>query len=985
MEEVYDYSRHRYCIFIDLSYDFITSRAFAIHRPYMVVESSVNRYRTSILYDTTTRNIIARGNKADEANKDPKGLQEGVIYVRNTLSELADINLKSKQHPFDYQGAHSMSLKLVSAQYPAFRSVQRKLMPQLLKQAHFVIPFGLKELRLSLIACVEKHCDTTLSSESIDDMLEKLNQECQGINYFLLPDLKSRWTNESITLGDMLEHFSGYAEKFFRNEVDKFLVGRSNIVPRPLNIVYTSRIPKTFLAMGLILSVHCWSQKYSRELKESYISAELGDDSPIFELFDNRRRIIATQELLENRIEGFNVRRNPVILPNKTTIEEPKSCLKPIIFINIDISPIRIQTAFTYLDKDRQVRQEQNFECFIKQSELHQRPILRISNRLKLGLEKIFGDYLQMYSSNKRNMKKRIPVSPASELLGKEFQTTRDKSNLSSDERIKSKKNRLKRISKLFVSSDPDPNLFKELMTNLEMDDLFASKDEFPASDSESFTTYHPGYVYFFMITYLHCLNKQIEEKLESNVGSNWGANNIWYGVSIDKSILDTVFGSIKNLEKSFFASGILGKDDELRKAKFCTRGEETLPAIQHKYQYLDFSLKSYYVIAQISSKHIRLSLHQVVKLASPGEDPASIIIQDEIIHIDDVYDILCKSIMKSLQINCQVDYCTTHKSQEDTQYDFQSFEIYNNIYRNLKPCVVELFEKNKSNLNMNSKIQLNINTKCGCSISIFLRDIIEVGLMPVIESLATDIVASLTNKKLFGNYIPNYIFLFGDPFNLAQGSKIHIAYTMLMLKAIDDGVYIKEKDTQTFVVRESIFQLLEKFLSGKKPYMFERFVTGTLCQVSSNTYGMRISRSGISIPYTRINSDGDIKSTIADDGSYLVFIQKGKPVPTKGLIIQINEPDPITLEILQLESLTSIVPDKCALLHRVTPGATYEIGSSGLSIYGVKSFVVEYEQISSNLSIKLSRGCMGKNDDYIDKPYYKTVNIIEPLTLAYI
>ncbi|KAI7891430.1 uncharacterized protein EV154DRAFT_224255 [Mucor mucedo] len=426
------------------------------------------------------------------------------------------------------------------------------------------------------------------------------------------------------------------------------------------------------------------------------------------------------------------------------------------------------------------------------------------------------------------------------------------------------------------------------------MDDLFASKDESCGSDSESFTTCHPGYMYFFMITYLHCINKQIEAKLESDVGLNWRANNIWYGVSVDKNLLDTVFGSINNLEKIFFASRILKKDDDLRKAKFCTRGEEILPALQHKYQHLDFGLKSYFIVAQISSKHIQLSLHQVVKLVSPEEDPASIIIQDEMLHIDDVSDTLCKSIMKSLQVNCQVDYCTTHKSQGDTQYDFQSLEIYSNIYRNLKPCVVELFEKNKSNLDMDSIIQLSINTKCGCSISIFLRDIIEVGLMSVIEGITTDIVASLTDKTLFGNYVPNYIFVLGNPFNLVQRSKIHTAYTMIMQKAIDDAVYIKEKDTKTFVPRESIYQLLKTFSSRKKPYMFDRFVTGTLCQVSSNTYGMRIS---FNFPvewmtFTRINSDGDIKNTIADDGSYLVLIQKGKPVPTNGHIIQINKPE---------------------------------------------------------------------------------------------
>ncbi|KAI7888093.1 uncharacterized protein EV154DRAFT_321732 [Mucor mucedo] len=245
----------------------------------------------------------------------------------------------------DYQGTYSVDLKLVSAQYPAFRLSNRELVPQLLKQAHFVVPFGLKELQSSLIACVEKHCDTTLSSKFVNDMLEKLRQKYDEfadyrnmyrvLNEQPLPDLKSRWTNKSITLGDILGHFSGFVEKLFRNEVDKFLVGRSNRVPRPLDIFYTSRIPETFLTLGIISSVNCWSKKYFRELNEFYISAELGDGSPIFQLSDYRSRRNAIEGLLLNRMEEFNVRRNPIILSNETTIEEPKSCLKPIIFINI--------------------------------------------------------------------------------------------------------------------------------------------------------------------------------------------------------------------------------------------------------------------------------------------------------------------------------------------------------------------------------------------------------------------------------------------------------------------------------------------------------------------------------------------------------------------------------------------------------------------------------------------------------------------------
>ncbi|KAI7877884.1 uncharacterized protein EV154DRAFT_486274 [Mucor mucedo] len=86
------------------------------------------------------------------------------------------------------------------------------------------------------------------------------------------------------------------------------------------------------------------------------------------------------------------------------------------------------------------------------------------------------------------------------------------------------------------------------------------------------------------------------------------------------------------------------------------------------------------------------------------------------------------------------------------------------------------------------------------------------------------------------------------------------------------------------------------------------------------------------------------------------VFIQKRKPVPTKGLIIQVNDPYYINLGILQLESSTSTASDRNALLHGDTPGMTYNIGSSDLSYNTIRKIGVEYEQISNHLSIKVSR-----------------------------
>lgn len=123
------------------------------------------------------------------------------------------------------------------------------------------------------------------------------------------------------------------------------------------------------------------------------------------------------------------------------------------------------------------------------------------------------------------------------------------------------------------------------------------------------------------------------------------------------------------------------------------------------------------------------------------------------------------------------------------------------------------------------------------------------------------------------------------------HSSLTHTAYTLITQQAIDDGLYSKEKDTQFFVLRDSFDQLM-KLDRQNKPYMYERFVNGTLCQISSTSYAIRIISlvPDISYPFSRINRNGNIKNTIEGDGSCLVFTKEGKPIPTKSFTIRYNQ-----------------------------------------------------------------------------------------------
>ncbi|KAI7891700.1 uncharacterized protein EV154DRAFT_506933 [Mucor mucedo] len=930
-------------------------------------------------------------------------------YIQEDHDILGDVEMKLGDQyvicTLDYQGTFCVNLELVSVQYHNSTVIESKWLPQSLKQVQFTIPFESRDLRSPLIAYLEKLCGNTIPSEIIEALLVIVSELSKDRKLDIVPSffkpfhrLKNLYTEQyglkeseiddiqSITNVDIYKNVNGFTDNIFNYQMDILLQGTSNTKTRSMVIFDTEQVRDRCFSGILLNLIERWSETY-REQKKSYGLIAKG------EAFNySRLQSSGILDLIAYQMQVFNIRRAPVILSNNTAIEHSKRFSKSTILINIDMLPTQTNTIVTYLDENMQAKQTKTFDCnmkpldsFITYSKLEHRPILYINNSLKLLLENIFGDYLKLFStSNRLSITRETLWSSVSTLLVR-VSRKMPKSLLSNYYRIKSSANWRKEIRNVFVSSNP--NLHKKLIRNVEMNDFLTSNDESCSANINLFTTSDPGYIFFFMITYLSIFNKLLEDKLEHNVGSKWKSNSIWCGVFIDKSLLDIVFGSIKNLEKSFFACGILQKGNNLRRAKFCTRGEEILPAIQQKLIDLEFKMKSYFVVAQVFSKHIQLTLHQVVILASSEENAATIVIQDDILDIDDVYDSLCKPLWKTIQSNTQVNYCAIHNDRYNAQHDLYTFQAYSDISQNLKLCVVKLLEMNKASVDMNSKIHLSISNKCTCSISVSLRDCIEVALVSVIENMATVIAASLTNKRLYGKYAANYIFVFGDPFNVFYGSVIHTIYTMLMQKTIDDAVQFKEKDTITFALGESLYQLL-KPVTHTKPHMLEHFITGKLCRVSSETYALRVkeSHTGLHIPFSRINRNGDIKNNLYEDGNYLVFIQKGKPVSTSIFAIQLQEHiDIFTLDIIQAaDNSEAVVTKKYSVLDSNADGSKYRLRTNKYR-GSISTIVMECKQIKYDLSLKLLRECSILYHDSRRIPLYDSLNIIEPLTLAYI
>ncbi|KAI7895810.1 uncharacterized protein EV154DRAFT_493846 [Mucor mucedo] len=945
-------------------------------------------------------------------------LQSTFRYMQ--LGSFSDKNIEAqsgKQYiicSLDLQTEIFVDLELVSAQYPpALKAIDSNYVPQLLNHTRFTIPFGPNEIRLLLTSCLKKYCKTIQALEIIDKMFgQNYLQQFVASNSLPLHDplplypfrnngafnteqseLKKSEIDaiQAITREEVLENFFNSARKTFIDHMHVLLQCTSNVKTRSMIIFHSDQIAHNFITIDLLKRIENWSKTYGEEEKKSFFKLIRNGEKLSFNLdIDHTQAGMAS--LLKTQMQDFNMSRDPIILPlMDAKTEQFQSSLKPIYFITIAILPTNINVNVTYLDENAKFKQTENIKCniqpldsFIIKSELYQRPVLYTNNRLKLHLRKVFGSYLNMYSKPIRQTRTKSPLkSLGLKLFTQCLRKVKMKSAFVNRCRIKTSQNCSKDIRNLFVY--PKPKLLERLTKNVKMDGFFTLSDTRDSTDSLA-NTCNPGYMFFFLLTYLHNLNNLLEGKLQCLFGNDWQKKNMWYGVSVDKNLLDTVFGSKKNLEKLFFASGILRKDDKFRKAKFCTHGEEILPAIQQNFVDLEFKIKSYFVVVQVFSKHVQLTLHQVVKLATSGRSVSTIIIQDKIICIDDACDTLCKEIWKSMQFKRQITCCTPHRDNDYLKNSFGSLKTYKSILQNLNISIAELLERNRTHFDMNSEIKLRINDECVCTVSISLRNIIELGMKPIILNIASIAASSLTNKELFGNYETDYLFILGDPFNLCNGSSFHTAYTIIMQQAIDDNLHFKLRDIRSFVIRESTSKLLEQ-VTRIIPCIYDKFINGTLSQVSSETYAVRFPSiyTGEYFSFCRINHSDDTKNNVKKDGGYLIFIQKGKPIPTARFMIKmvVDSVDRPWAEIIKVKHLNS-VSGKYSLLDKDSKGPKYRMRPKGQK-RSAQKLIIECRHINYNYSLELSIRMMGRDVNYNQTSYKEYIALGEPLTLAYI
>ncbi|KAG2195820.1 hypothetical protein INT47_010030 [Mucor saturninus] len=214
------------------------------------------------------------------------------------------------------------------------------------------------------------------------------------------------------------------------------------------------------------------------------------------------------------------------------------------------------------------------------------------------------------------------------------------------------------------------------------------------------------------------------------------------------------------------------------------------------------------------------------------------------------------------------------------------------------------------------------------------LRNTIDIGIKPTIQNLTDTIAASIVNTDLFGNYVIDHVFVLEELFGLPYDTPLGMVYIKVIQESLDNSIALKEKDTQGYFLKESVYQLL-KPIKGTKPYMYDSFIKGDLQQVSSETYALYIGsdtyeeHGQVSLTWKHPKDGKTV--TVKGNASAIVILEKGQIIPNTGVFVHfdieienenINDDDDngcVELRMIRITSFENIALEQSVLLDAIS------------------------------------------------------------------
>ncbi|GAA5815466.1 hypothetical protein MFLAVUS_008978 [Mucor flavus] len=304
---------------------------------------------------------------------------------------------------------------------------------------------------------------------------------------------------------------------------------------------------------------------------------------------------------------------------------------------------------------------------------------------------------------------------------------------------------------------------------------------------------------------------------------------------------------------------GLVPKDNNTKKLRITAQGERVLPAIQ-KSLGLEFTLRSYFLLCQLHEDYVQLSLHQVVTASTSEEkEQESIIVQDEIVAIPNIYDSLCESMWRNLvQDSSLIELCEMHNTSDKSKiFGLFSSNIKTEFFANLKVHISDnVLQNNPGAQSKSGTYAVKLNNSCNCKVHLATADVIDISFTPVLQDIACTLSGSLLNKELFGNYMNiDYLFSF---IRFSSNPQLQYAFARILEEEADDFNLELGIDTCCLLVPKLFNQLIRPVIA-QRPFCYKDFKTGALQQVCSGNYVfgvMSYLMGGKQTFYLRSNDD---------------------------------------------------------------------------------------------------------------------------------
>ncbi|GAA5817549.1 hypothetical protein MFLAVUS_011097 [Mucor flavus] len=367
-------------------------------------------------------------------------------------------------------------------------------------------------------------------------------------------------------------------------------------------------------------------------------------------------------------------------------------------------------------------------------------------------------------------------------------------------------------------------------------------------------------YIKAFVLIYMIHIKNIVSSKLAVILGRNIDIR-IGYAITIEKMLLNGLFGTEEDLKDIIYTSGLLQKDDSLKKLRVITQGERLFPIIQQSLK-LQFPLKSYFVVAQLHDYYVQLTLNQVVTESGEGDQEA-IIIRDEIIQIPNIYESLCLNMWSNIiEENSLIQLCDRHTKHKDTKLqEIFSSKNRKEFTKNFKRYISENVLNNNSIPQYTDRNTVELSTSCRCKAILTVNDIVDISFKPFLHEMISLVSTSL----LFGKYTDiQYIFhLICFNYN----PQFQPILMEILKNKSSQLMYEQRADTPHYVIPKLPDQLLRHALEQRQ-FLYKGFQVGILHHVHSEDYGFGFSSGLKKFNYTYKNNKSDTETTLFDNSA---------------------------------------------------------------------------------------------------------------------